>query len=183
MSWWNRIEYPVDKIRSWIADGKTQKWVGQQLNVSPKLVYKVCKKYKIPCQRTGPRSGQGHPNWKGGRVTDKHGYVLAYAPDHPFARKPRKKYVLLHRLLMEQHLNRFLLPQEVVHHKNRDKQDNRIENLTLFSKNSAHLKHELTGKCPNWSAQGKKKLRWCSQQFLLWNANHRKLKPCGLMNK
>jgi hypothetical protein len=173
MAWWNRKDYPVEKIRQWIADGKTQAWIGQNLNVSSKLIAKVCKKHKIKCQRTGPRSGQGHPEWKGGRLIDKDGYVLIYSPNHPYTRRPRRKYVLEHRLIMEQHIGRYLTPPEVVHHINKNKQDNRIENLALFAKNSSHLQQELSGKTPNWSEDGKRRIQLGIQKAAYMNTHQK----------
>lgn len=174
------IDYPVDKIRKWIADGWTQQQVADELaaeldpRVTAKLIYKVCKKHGIKCQRTGPRAGAGHPEWKGGRLPTKGGYIRVYCPDHPTCvalnekRKKRanggyyrkSRYVLEHRLVMEKHLGRYLNEVEVVHHKNGVSDDNRIENLEVFGSNGRHLAETLKGCVPNWTPEGKARMGW-----------------------
>lgn len=78
------------------------------------------------------RKGDKHPRWKGGRRKAGE-YIFLYAPDHPNA-KPGKPYVQEHRLVMEKHLGRYLAPNEVIHHLNGVKDDNRIENLQLVQR-------------------------------------------------
>ena len=92
----------------------------------------------------GQNCGEKHPGWKGGKTIGSNGYIFIYKPDHPFAQKIG--YVSEHRLVMEKKLGRFLKPFETVHHINGDKQDNRIENLIMFSSNIKHLSfHKLNG--------------------------------------
>lgn len=71
-----------------------------------------------------------HPNWKGGTYIHANGYRLILVSDHPFAQKTG--YIQEHRLVMEEKLNRYLLPHENVHHLNGVRDDNRPENLELW---------------------------------------------------
>ena len=58
------------------------------------------------------------------------GYIKVYVPDHPHASKDG--YVMKHILIMERELGRYLKENEVVHHKNRIRDDNRVENLVVM---------------------------------------------------
>jgi hypothetical protein len=78
--------------------------------------------------------------WKIRKVVHKGDYNYALVPDHPFATK--NGYVLEHRVVIENHLGRLLNSDEIVHHKNRNKKDNRIENLEGKS-NSEHVHAHL----------------------------------------
>ena len=89
----------------------------------------------LSARTKGKRSG----NWRGGRLVDVRGYVLIFCPTHPHAQ--HKGYVQEHRLVMEAHLGRTLLPTEIVHHINGIKDDNRIENLMLFADSASHTRH------------------------------------------
>lgn len=72
---------------------------------------------------------------KGGRIT-KDGYILVrIPPDHPFSCMANKNgYVYEHRLIMAEKLGRPLTSDEIVNHRNRIKDDNRLENLELCTR-------------------------------------------------
>lgn len=69
------------------------------------------------------------------------GYISVYAPTHPG--HTSEGYVMEHRLIMEEHIGRFLADNEVVHHINRNRKDNRIENLKLMTA-SEHMSFHAT---------------------------------------
>ena len=87
-----------------------------------------------------------NPKWKGGitRTGEKSQYIAIKSPIHPL--KDIRGYVLEHRLIMEKYLGRFLKPNEVIHHINGIKDDNKIENLQLINNQKEHMKIESKGK-------------------------------------
>lgn len=67
-----------------------------------------------------------------GRNIQTDGYVIVKRSGHPEAKQ--RGWGLEHRIVMSDHLDRPLWPDESVHHKNGDRTDNRIENLELWSR-------------------------------------------------
>lgn len=142
-------------LRRLIEDEKrTQEEVAALLGKNRATIQRWCYRFGIETQPTGPRRGEGHPDWKGGRKLVG-GYWYVYRPDHPNATKQR--YVAEHRLVMEEKLGRLLERHEVVHHIDSDTQNNHPNNLMVFDANAEHLKHELTGHVPNWTPEGRQR--------------------------
>jgi len=77
--------------------------------------------------------GDENSNWKGGKYDGSDGYkYVLIAP---------MTYMAEHRLLMQNHLGRKLTPDDIVHHKNRDKADNRLENLQVMTRSEHMIEH------------------------------------------
>jgi hypothetical protein len=124
----------------YLIQKKPIKEIGKILNINGGSIYPFLKKYNIPKRDRPHIKGEKHFNWKGGKVKATGGYILIYSPTHPYSQNTG--YVLEHRLIMEAFLKRYLAPEEIVDHKNGIKDDNRIENLKLFSHQSEHIKEE-----------------------------------------
>jgi hypothetical protein len=134
-------------------EADTPNWqIAESIGCSESCIERNAKKLGLSKPRTGPKSGERHPDWKGG-VTMRKGYRYIYCPDHPHA-VFGKKYVAEHRLVMEMKLGRLLDRKEVVHHIDGNPLNNCPDNLMIFGSNADHLRHELAGKCPNWTEDG-----------------------------
>lgn len=90
--------------------------------------------------------GERNGGWRGGRFITSHGYIaVRVPPDHPHAwgASDRCRYAYEHILVAEQKLGRALREDEVVHHENENKTDNRPENLTVTTSSEHMREHSL----------------------------------------
>jgi hypothetical protein len=147
--------YIVQELSTW--------QIAKVLSASQTAVRKWLEYYSIPVRsiseaKSGPKNhnygkyGPLHHNynkrgplstsWRGGRVKDKDGYIYVYCPDHPAANA--HGYIFEHRLVAEEMLGRLLDDNEVVHHKNDVRNDNRPENLEVMSR-AEHMALHLRG--------------------------------------
>src|SRR5678815_4608528 len=85
------------------------------------------------CSRSCARKRDWKTRGRKQRLNHPSGYILVYCPGHPYGIGTGSNYVLEHRLVMEKTLCRLLDPRERVHHKNGRRDDNRPENLELWT--------------------------------------------------
>lgn len=147
----------IPQLQALIEEGLTTKEIADRLGKTQGAVRDTIWKYKLRGELPqGAPRGHLNGSYKGGERIDADGYMRIRFPRHPYS---SGGYVQEHRLVMEAHLGRLLTQQEVVHHKNDNTLDNRIENLELFQSNGEHLRAELTGVPHQVSDEGRKKLQ------------------------
>lgn len=147
----------AQKIYEMAKDGYLSKEIAEAVGKTPKAVQKFFRRYNFPSlHNIETRQGYEQKNWNGGIKMMK-GYIYKRAKGHPNGTK-HGNYVALHRLVMEEKLGRYLSKEEVVDHIDGDITNNEPSNLRVFSSNSEHLKETLSGRCPNWSDEGRASL-------------------------
>ena len=115
-----KTQLNVSEIARLFRNGKTIKELAQKYSVSEYII-------KNRLREKGVDTDTFH---KGYRIKDS-GYIVVLRHEHPRANK--QGYIEEHTLIMEEHIGRYLKENEVVHHVNGNKGDNRVENLKLMT--------------------------------------------------
>lgn len=132
----------------WEKD-KSFEMIGREHGLSYTTIQYWFNRYKLPRKLNTDRShmiGSRNKKWKGGTYITPDGYRYILSPGHPRKSGGTKlrPYVPEQVLVMEKELGRFLLPIEVVHHKNGIKLNNDISNLQLMKNETEHQTYEQT---------------------------------------
>lgn len=122
------IRKRAEALRGFRHSEETKLMLSQQRK--GRLPSALCRqKSRERCSKTG----REHPAFKGGSYVNGAGYRLMLVGAW--------QYRLEHRLVMEKKIGRKLRREEVVHHVDGDKLNNREDNLMLFANQSEHIAH------------------------------------------
>jgi len=153
----------AQKISPLCNGARSSTEIATLVGLSPRYVRRLMLQYNFPRRNEGGGNGLLNHQFAGGRRIGLDGYVMVTVnPDHPYARlrtNRRTKLMPEHRLIMEQALGRYILPEEVVDHIDGLTLHNDPSNLKLYPSNADHLRATLTGRAPQWSEAGRQNIR------------------------
>lgn len=123
------------QTRNWGSNNKFAKIKISIANTGKTHYYSPTEEAKKKISEAKKIKGIGHKKKRND------GYISIYFPDHPKSNK--EGYIMEHDLIMECFIGRWLKDNEVVHHKNYIRNDNRIENLQLLTKSEHARLHMI----------------------------------------
>jgi hypothetical protein len=103
------------------------------------------RKGKIPWNKGIKRtdiSGHNSPNWKGGKYISSDGYIMIKVADRFDVATPWKSYKKEHTHVMETYLGRPLNKGEIIHHLDKNKINNALDNLWLSNQAKHRVAHD-----------------------------------------
>lgn len=104
------------------------------------LAQKFCSRKCMARHRATYHNQVNHHAWKGGVFKD-NGYIRI----NEYLGNGKRKMPLQHDLIMEEHIGRKLRPDEIVHHKDRNRSNNELDNLQLMTRAEHSLYHAKEG--------------------------------------
>jgi len=136
---WNRAQINLDRLRDDYCARRPVVEIAREYGVTINTIY--ARLQQLGITRTNSEShaglqvGDRNPNWQGGRSRDAAGYITL---------RFNGKEIREHRVIAERLIGRPLSNEEVVHHKNGNRADNRPENIEICQSHSEHMKKHMT---------------------------------------
>jgi len=130
------ITLPDSEIAERYKDGETIAELAAAYKVSSPTLTKALVREGIKrrkaVKRPGVNCGSNNPAWNGGRRIRLDGYIVIWTPNGE---------MLEHRFIMEKHIGRSLSKDEIVHHKDENKQNNNLNNLEIMTRSEHASRH------------------------------------------
>ncbi len=150
-----------NQIKSLYFKGYSTNQIGELLQINGSNIYHALGSRGIPMRtqrdaiqlahdrgQVRTARGERHKWWKGGKSKHTAGYILIKRPEHP--RADCRGYVPEHTLVAEKKIGRLLLSNEITHHINHDRTDNRPENLDVMTNVEHGKMHGIEGARARW---------------------------------